>query len=217
VILGVLVRRACIDDERIGPELSQPELARLTGVAPVGSASGKGCVSIVIAELWSKSVGRQKRLRFYIGLRAFRFTPSETKAVERPASRFEEMIVPLSRTLCRRGCLAKQFGLAKASVAFACFAGLMAVAPPVAAVDGCLVLLCFAAPSWRAIPQCVPPIVKVLQDRQGKGIPTCSMSPGNSATPTANPPNYSAAVHAHDHDGKRPLHGASHRSTSTVP
>lgn len=33
-----------------------------------------------------------------------------------------------------------------------------AFSPPARAVDGCLVLLCFAAPSWRAIPQCVPPI-----------------------------------------------------------
>ena len=32
------------------------------------------------------------------------------------------------------------------------------------AVDGCLVLLCFAAPSWRSIPQCVPPINQVLRD-----------------------------------------------------
>lgn len=51
------------------------------------------------------------------------------------------------------------------------------------AVDGCLVLLCFAAPSWKSIPQCVPPIRQVLRDlARGKAFPTCGMSgAGNSA------------------------------------
>jgi hypothetical protein len=51
------------------------------------------------------------------------------------------------------------------------------------AVDGCLVLLCFAASSWRAIPQCVPPIRQVLRDlARGRGFPTCGMAgAGNSA------------------------------------
>ena len=52
------------------------------------------------------------------------------------------------------------------------------------AVDGCLVLLCFAAPNWRSIPQCVPPIKQVLRDlARGKSFPTCSMAGGgNSAS-----------------------------------
>ena len=52
------------------------------------------------------------------------------------------------------------------------------------AVDGCLVLLCFAAPSWRSVPQCVPPIKQVLRDlARGKSFPTCGMAGGgNSAT-----------------------------------
>ena len=52
------------------------------------------------------------------------------------------------------------------------------------AVDGCLVLLCFAAPSWRSIPQCVPPIRQVLRDlARGKPFPTCGMAgAGNSAS-----------------------------------
>ena len=66
------------------------------------------------------------------------------------------------------------------------------------AVDGCLVLLCFAAPSWRAIPQCVPAIQQVLRDRaRGRPFPTCAMSGvGNSAThrwagaPEYCPPQY---------------------------
>lgn len=55
--------------------------------------------------------------------------------------------------------------------------------PSVRAVDGCLVLLCFAAPSWRAIPACVPPIRQVLRDlARGKAFPTCRMAgAGNSA------------------------------------
>lgn len=52
------------------------------------------------------------------------------------------------------------------------------------AADGCLVLLCFAAPSWRAIPQCVPPIREVLPDlARGRPFPTCAMAgPRNSAS-----------------------------------
>lgn len=55
--------------------------------------------------------------------------------------------------------------------------------PQAHAVDGCLVLLCFAAPNWRAIPQCVPPIRQVLLDlARGRGFPTCGMAgAGNSA------------------------------------
>lgn len=50
------------------------------------------------------------------------------------------------------------------------------------AVDGCLVLLCFAAPSWRSIPQCVPPIRQVLRDlARGKSFPTCSMAGGGNS------------------------------------
>ena len=48
---------------------------------------------------------------------------------------------------------------------------------PAAAVDGCLVMLCFAAPNWRAIPRCVPPIRQVLRDlARGKAFPTCAMA-----------------------------------------
>ena len=53
---------------------------------------------------------------------------------------------------------------------------LMALSAPASAVDGCLVLLCLAAPSWRAIPQCVPPITDVLRDlARGRPFPTCGM------------------------------------------
>ena len=73
---------------------------------------------------------------------------------------------------------------------------------PARAADGCKVLLCFAAPSWRSIPQCVPPIQEVLHDlARGKPFPTCSMSGAtNSAThqwsspPTYCPPQYTRVV-----------------------
>lgn len=70
------------------------------------------------------------------------------------------------------------------------------------AVDGCKVLLCFAAPSWRDIPQCVPPIQQVMHDlARGKPFPTCSMSgPANSAShqwssaPNYCPPQYTRVI-----------------------
>ena len=69
-------------------------------------------------------------------------------------------------------------------VAISVFVFTAAFGTPARAVDGCLVLLCFAAPSWRAIPQCVPPIRQVLRDlARGRAFPTCAMSgPANSAS-----------------------------------
>ena len=70
--------------------------------------------------------------------------------------------------------------------------------PSAHAVDGCKVLLCLAAPSWRSIPECVPTINQLHRDlARGKPFPTCSMAgPGNSATnvwasaPANCPPQY---------------------------
>ena len=70
---------------------------------------------------------------------------------------------------------------------------LIGISQPAAAVDGCTVLLCLAAPSWGAIPQCVPPIRELFRDlARGRVFPTCGMSgPGNSAAHQwANPPTY---------------------------
>jgi hypothetical protein len=69
---------------------------------------------------------------------------------------------------------------------------------PARALDGCLVLLCLAAPSWRAIPQCIPPIKQLFRDlARGKSFPSCAMSgAGNSANnrwssaPAFCPPQY---------------------------
>lgn len=75
---------------------------------------------------------------------------------------------------------------------------------PAHAVDGCLVLLCLAAPSWRAIPQCVPPVKQLFSDlAHGKPFPTCSMSgAGNTAkhawssAPAFCPPQYTRVFDA---------------------
>ena len=75
---------------------------------------------------------------------------------------------------------------------------LMALQLPARAVDGCLALLCFAAPSWSSIQHCVPPVQQVLSDlARGKPFPTCNMAgAGNSANhawssvPANCPPQY---------------------------
>ena len=71
---------------------------------------------------------------------------------------------------------------------------------PAHAVDGCLVLLCLAAPSWRAIPQCVPPVTQLFHDlARGKPFPTCSMSgAGNTASHAwSNPPAFCPPQYTH--------------------
>jgi hypothetical protein len=73
------------------------------------------------------------------------------------------------------------------------------------AVDGCQVLLCFAAPSWRSIPQCVPPINQVLHDlARGKPFPTCNMAgAGNSASHAwASAPSYCPPQYTRVFDGE---------------
>lgn len=76
---------------------------------------------------------------------------------------------------CKAAAYGATFGLAM---------GLATLPVPARAVDGCLVLLCFAAPAWSAIAQCVPPIQQVLRDlARGRPFPSCSMSGGgNSAS-----------------------------------
>lgn len=81
----------------------------------------------------------------------------------------------------------------------ACAVAVAAAMPtPARAVDGCLVLLCLAAPSWSSIPQCVSPVRQLFRDlARGKPFPTCAMSgAGNTAgnawasAPTFCPPQY---------------------------
>lgn len=82
--------------------------------------------------------------------------------------------------------------------AIALAAVLGSAAAPAVALDGCLVLLCLAAPSWKAIAPCVAPIRQLLHDlARGKPFPTCGMSgPGNTSqhqwasAPAFCPPQY---------------------------
>jgi hypothetical protein len=105
-------------------------------------------------------------------------------------------------TLDRPGGAAKHGSAMRCVVRYIALAGLAANAPSAKAVDGCLVLLCFAAPNWHAIPQCVPPITQVLKDlAKGKPFPTCAMAgTGNKAThawadaPTYCPPQYTHVI-----------------------
>lgn len=79
---------------------------------------------------------------------------------------------------------------------------LLGTSLPAAAVDGCQVLLCLAAPSWRAIPQCVPTITQLLRDlARGRAFPSCAMAgSGNSSghawasAPSYCPPQYTRVV-----------------------
>ena len=82
-------------------------------------------------------------------------------------------------------------------------AAIVAVTPtPALAADGCLVLLCLAAPSWRAIPQCVSPVRQLFRDlARGKPFPRCGMSgSGNTAqhtwssAPAFCPPQYTRVI-----------------------
>lgn len=72
------------------------------------------------------------------------------------------------------------------------------------AVDGCVVLLCLAAPSWRAIPECVPPVRQLLRDlARGKAFPTCAMAgEGNASSHTwSNAPSFCPPQYTRQWDG----------------
>jgi len=108
---------------------------------------------------------------------------------------------------------------AAAGVTLACAFALFA-SRPAAAVDGCLVLLCFAAPNWRGIPQCVPPITQVLHDlARGKPFPTCAMAgAGNSATHAwASAPGYCTAQYTRVFEGESgPLYACDYTGAVSV-
>ena len=93
---------------------------------------------------------------------------------------------------------AKRRATADMALSAAALVVTLIAATPAHAVDGCVVLLCLAAPSWHAIPQCVPPIKRLFRDlARGKGFPTCAMSgTGNNSShewasaPDQCPPQY---------------------------
>ena len=103
-----------------------------------------------------------------------------------------------SATLNRRPDDSKP-GSAKQSASLSVVVAMLAgFTVPAHAVDGCKVLICFAAPDWRAVSECVPTIQQLLRDlSRGRPFPTCSMSgAANSAShqwsnaPTYCPPQY---------------------------
>lgn len=106
----------------------------------------------------------------------------------RPERRACEAVTSPTKPLDRR--------LLPLGVLAACIS--LAAPQPAHAVDGCQVLLCLAAPNWRSIAQCVPPVRQVLRDlAHGKPFPTCAMAgAGNSAShnwasaPSFCPPQY---------------------------
>ena len=86
--------------------------------------------------------------------------------------------------------------------ALGCTLSLAGLASPARATDGCTVLLCLAASSWRSIAQCVPPVREVLRDlARGRPFPVCGMGgQGNdsehrfSFAPGYCPPHYTREV-----------------------
>lgn len=121
--------------------------------------------------------------------------------------------VPLTRTRGLRVTLAG--AVSSLLIALAMF-----VSTPARAVDGCTVLLCFAAPSWRAIPQCVPPIRQVLRDlARGKPFPVCGMAgAGNSASHAwSNAPGYCPAQYTRvSDDGNGPTYSCDYTGAVSV-
>lgn len=95
------------------------------------------------------------------------------------------MRTPTLTTPSGNGCHEPAFtGSASHGLASAAFCAALSMPASAWAVDGCQLLLCLAAPSWRAIPQCVPTVTQALRDLlRGRVFPVCAMaSRGNSAT-----------------------------------
>ena len=93
-----------------------------------------------------------------------------------------------SRSLNRTAKVARNRGAVLSTIGLAALSALL---PATArAVDGCTVMLCLAAPNWRAIPQCVPPIRQLFHDlARGRSFPTCRMSNGGNGNGNTNASN----------------------------
>lgn len=118
------------------------------------------------------------------------------------------------RRAAKRGILAHFFAVLLA------FAALLGASTPAHAVDGCKVLLCLAAPSWRSIPECVPTINQLHRDlARGKPFPVCSMAgAGNSANNTwASAPGYCPPQYTRVFDGESgPIYTCDYAGAVTV-
>ena len=90
----------------------------------------------------------------------------------------------------------------KTALATLALALALGTSSPARAADGCLAMLCLAAPSWRSIQQCVATVVAVLNDlAHGKPFPSCDMAgAGNNAAlkwpdpPSFCPPQYTTST-----------------------
>jgi hypothetical protein len=87
-----------------------------------------------------------------------------------------------SSTSPLRDCTARRLTQARLAIAASVLPAAVGTSLPAHAVDGCRVMLCLAAPSWREIPQCVPTIHQLHRDlARGKRFPTCKdAGTGNS-------------------------------------
>ena len=107
---------------------------------------------------------------------------------------------------------------------FAVLCGLLAALAgftvPAHAVDGCKVLLCLAAPSWRSIPECVPTIRQLHRDlAKGKPFPSCAMAgAGNSANNAwASAPSYCPPQYTRVFEGESgPIYSCDYSGAVTV-
>ncbi len=93
--------------------------------------------------------------------------------------------------------------------ALSILAALVVAPKPVQSADGCKVMLCLAAPNWRNIPACEPPIHEVMRDlARGRPFPVCQMA-GNgndaqhqwSSAPAYCPAQYTQVVDGFDGRG----------------
>lgn len=87
------------------------------------------------------------------------------------------------------------------------------------AADGCLVLLCLAAPSWKNIAQCVDPVRQVLRDlARGHPFPACPAS-GNrntAANQWANPPAFCPPQYTHSFEDQGTYYTCDYVAAITV-
>jgi hypothetical protein len=104
---------------------------------------------------------------------------------------------------CTAGAASRRSWIA-ASLKSAAFGGLIAAAAllcaPALALDGCLVLLCLAAPSWSSILQCVAPVRQALEGlAHGRPFPSCSMAgAGNQGSHRwSTPPDFCPSQYTH--------------------
>ena len=96
----------------------------------------------------------------------------------------------------------------RAAFALLLTAFLLGTATPARAADGCLVLLCLAAPSWSSIAQCVDPVRRSVHDlAHGRPFPaaTCRARQQADQPVVERAGLLPAAVH--DRDRARERHG----------